>query len=350
MRRFGCASVVAVTLLLLSVPSWSETYSFTESLAADPFAASGGSFSISNAAGMAPDDYGQFTWQSWTPSKYVGDPAGSLRAVYDSTRPTVRLERPLPVTLEMDRDFTLGARVTILSQDFHASPADFFQINFALGNHAATGARRTSTYDAGSGDWLSDSNCFDNVEFTYFPNVSVFGGPTLQVTVMGAELPGQSAFGNFASPYFAEGDLGDNTGGQATTLPLDAPLDVKLAYDALSQVMTLSMSRVNADGSLTPLLLSDTGVIDVDLSGAEYSGGGFSSNNFDKLHPFTLDRLIVTSYLDNGDYDPTSPSLFARVDFDAFTFEASSVVPEPGTLLLAGSGLLMAVGWLRRRS
>ena len=166
----------------------------------------------------------------------------------------------------------------------------------------------------------------------------------MQAVAFGEELAGAgvTAFSNFASPDYTEGDLGDNGAGQIMALPLDTPLDVRMSYDAISQIMTLTVSHIASDGSLTQLLLSDSGVIDIDLSGAESTGG----NNYDKTAPFSVDSLAITSYFDH--WAAASPSLYAVVEFDNFTFEASEVIPEPASMMMLGLGLLGLFG--RRRS
>jgi len=317
-----------------------DSVSFTEQLGSNPFSSSGGNFSISSAPGLAADTYNQFTWDAATSSKYAGDPDGSRVVGYDSSKPAVRLERRLPQTVGMDRDFSFGTRMTIRSTGFSAPETDYFQITFALANSTLTGANRAGSYTEGA-------DVYHDVEFCYYPNVAFWGGPTLQVDAFGEKLSGTdiTAFSNFASPGFDEGDLGYNGSGQIKALPLDTPLDIDIAYAAATQVLTLKISRVESDGSLTQLLLSDTGVIDIDLSGAEYSSGAYASNNFDKDHPFLLDSLVISSYYDY--WAVASPSLYATVDFDQFRFEVQDTVPEPVTLMLLGTGTLLL--FTRRR-
>ena len=331
--------IVVAALAGLSADTSAVPYSFTEQLDSNPFTSSGGNFSISSAPGLSPDTYNQFTWNGASASKFAGDPAGSLVVVYDSSKPAVRLERTLPVTLGLDRDFSIGAIMTISSDGFTAPSTDYFEMSFGLANHTQTGGNR-------SGSATEGADVYHSVEFDYFPNEAFWGGPTLQVCAFGEKLAGTdtNAFSNFGSPGFNEGDLGSNGSGQITALPLDTPLDIDMSFDALTQIITLTVSRIESDGSLTQLLLSDTGVIDIDLSGAEYDGGAYASNNFDKTYPFSLDSLVITSYFDY--WAAGSPSLYASVEFDGFTFEASDTVPEPVTLLLTATGVLAL---LRRR-
>lgn len=337
-RAIAVVLVVCVTGILQSVSS-AESVSFTEQLSGSPFASSGGNFSLSSATGLSPDTYGQFSWDSSTASKYAGDPVGSLKVVYNSSKPAVRLERPLGTTVGMDRDFSLGARMTIRSSGLVAPDTDYFQITFALASHALTGGNR-------AGSMTTSADVYSQIEFAYFPNVAFWGGPTLQVNAFGAKLPGSSTtpFDNFASPDFNEGDLGSNSSGQIKALPLNTPLDIDISYKAATQVITLTVSRVESNGSLTQLMTSDTGVIDINLSGAEHSSGSFGSNYFDKTYPFSMDSLVISSYFDY--WAIGSPSLYANVDYDQFRFEVLESVPEPMSLLLVGAGALVL---LRRR-
>jgi hypothetical protein len=205
-------------------------------------------------------------------------------------------------------------------------------MTFGLANHATTGGNRTGY----------PGDTYNQVEFAYFPNVAAWGGPTLQVNAFGDQLSSNNAFDNFASPDFDEGDLGGNGSGQITSFPLNTPLDIDISYKASTQIVTLKVSRVESNGSLTQLMLSDTGVIDIDLSENKFSFG----NNFDKTHPFSLDTLVISSYYDYYASTPGTPSLYANVEYDQFRFQTDAA-PEPMSLLLLASGALVV---LRKRN
>ena len=92
-------------------------------------------------------------------------------------------------------DFSLEMEFEILSAGFSASSEDFIQISFGLSHSTRTGLIRT-----GSQPSFGDSDTFDVVEFTYFPNVSIFGGPNLTPTTFGSLQSGVAeAFDVFAS-------------------------------------------------------------------------------------------------------------------------------------------------------
>ena len=334
MRQVIVASILVGCLVAFTPAISANTIAFTESLDSNPFSP-GGNFGVSNAPGLAPDTYNQFTWDGSTAPKYTGDSTGSLKVVYDSTKPAVRLERALPTTVGIDQDFSFGTRMTVRSNGLVAPDTDYFEMTFGLAGHAATGGDRT-------GSMTTSADVYNQVEFAYFPNLAFWGGPTLQVNAFGAQIPGKTPFNNYASPDFNEGDLGGNGAGQIKSLPLNTPLDVDISYKASTQIATLKVSRVESNGSLTQLMLSDTGVIDIDLSGAGFQSGSFSSNNFDKTHPFSLDTLVVSSYFDSWASIPGSPSLYANVEYDQFRFQTETV-PEPLSLLLLASGAMVVL-------
>src|SRR5207249_2959761 len=135
----------------------------------------------------------------------------ALDVQLNSSLDTVRLQRPLGVTLGDTDDFTLSAR---FSFNVTSAPGDQgLQIAFGLVNSSLTGGDRT-----GSLANFSSDNTFHTVEFNYFPNAGVFGGPTLTPVAFGAQKNGGDAFANLNSLFGADSDLGGNTNG-ITALP-----------------------------------------------------------------------------------------------------------------------------------
>jgi len=190
--------------------------------------------------------------------------------VYDTTLPTARLSTPIGQSFSTDADFDFGAILTIRSEGFFADPNGFSQIAFGLWNRATTGLNRTS--------FPSDS--FDLVEFDYFPNVTVFGGPFVTPSVFGGNVAG-NAFFNFA---FASA---------ATALPLDMPLLVQVHHDSAARRLNVRVSHHLQ--ALKFERIADA-TVNVDLS---------------RIHPtFLLDAAGIAGYFEGF------PSIHAVVDYD----------------------------------
>jgi len=271
--------------------------------------------------GIGDNSNNQFIWDPSTPSAYAGDPVGSLNVHLDSSLPTVRFQRSLGVTLTDTDNFMLRSR---LSGSVSNAPGDqFMQVAFGLVNSNTTGGDRVGS----SADFTSD-NVFDTVEVNYFPNVStVFGtGPALTPAVFGAQKGSLDAFGNFASAFGSGSDLGDNTVG-ITELPEFVPLEFILDYDGALKSLSLTVSQVNLDGSLTPL---NTELPVLQLPFLSY----------DEDHPFVIDSLAIMAYHD-GFTTVENPSLIVDLTFEVIEF--TSPIPEPSSSALVCLGLLIVV-------
>ena len=274
--------------------------------------------------GIGDNSHGQFVWNAAAAPAWTGDATGALAVHLDSSLPTARFDRPLGVTVGGGDDFTLTTRFR-----FHvtAAPSDqFMQMAFGLANRSLTGGDRTGSL----ADFTSD-NVFHTVEFTYFPNVSSFGGPTLSPAAFGARKNGQDAFANFGSIFGSGSDLGDNATG-VKTLPADTTLEARLDYAAASRTLTLAMSQVAANGSLTP--------INTELPALVLALPGY-----DPALPFLVDTLSIMAYHD-GFTSAAAPSLVADLVFERLEF--STPVPEPGAAALAALAALGAVVASRR--
>jgi hypothetical protein len=302
-----CRKLVAVFGLVAALSRFAiASTSLTEDFSSDPFAV--WSF------GIGSNNLGQFTWNSASSPVYTGDVTGSLAVHLDSSRPTVRFQRPLGVTVTDTDDFTL---ITRFSLDFvHGADDQFAQIAFGLVNTSLTGGDRTGTQDTNF-NFLATDNTFHTCEFNYFPNFSTFfdTGPTLTPVVFGAQTATNvDAFANFASIFGSDSDLHDNTNG-VTSLPTNVTLQATLAYSGATKTLALTMSRVNFDGTLTPI---DTGVPPLDIVASGYS------TNF----PFRVDALAIMAYHD-GFTTTNDPSLIADVQFQKIDFTTTATAPQP---------------------
>jgi hypothetical protein len=301
MFRLKVVAVLGLALVL-SHPTIASV-SLTEPFSSNPFAPAGNwSFGIGDNSNT------QFVWDSSAPAAYTGDAVGALKVHLNSSLPTARFQRPLGVTVADTDDFTLTARFS-----FHVISApgeQGMQIAFGLVNSALTGGDRTGTPT----NFASD-NMFHTVEFNYFPNISTFfnTGPTLTPAVFGSQTSTNAdAFGNFASIFGPGSNLGDNTNG-VTELPQDVTLQATLAYNGATKMLTLTMSQVNTNGTLTPI---DTEVPPMDLVALGYD------TNF----PFIVDTLAVMAYQD-GFTTTNDPSLIADLQFQKFDFTTSAALP-----------------------
>ncbi len=225
---------------------------------------------------------------------------------YDSSLPTIRLQRPLEAFLLPSDEFSIEVDFTILSAGFAASAFDFSQITFGLSNSIRTGLNRTGTQPS-----FGDADTFDVIEFTYFPNITIFGGPTLSPTAFGSNQAGvDDAFEVFAAHFGSLADLGNNTPPEITDLPRDTLLTARLDYDP--DLVELSLTLFDSSGP-SPVELM-TGLVPLDV----FNPGGFATGIGDG---FFIDSYDITAYLDAADFDPGSVGIVADVVFDRFRVE-----------------------------
>lgn len=305
MFRFKFAAVFGLALALGR--STLASVSFTEDFSTNPFVV--WSFGI----GSGDPSTNRFVWNSSAASAYTGDPVGALDVHLDSSLPTVRLQRPLGVTVTDANDFLLKARFSFTVTG--APTNQSMQIAFGLVNSSLTGGNRT-----GSDGVFIDDDTFHTVEFNYFPQISTFSspptGPTLSPAVFGAHKPGNDAFGNFAAYFLSEADLHDNTNG-IHELPQNVTLEAALAYSSATKTFTLTMRQVNGDNSTT---LLETEVPPMSLVNLPAFG------TYDTNFPFSVDSLAIMAYRD-GFTTTNNPSLVADITFQRLSFYASP--PEP---------------------
>jgi hypothetical protein len=133
--------------------------------------------------------------------------------------------------------------------------------------------------------------------------------------VIGAQdAPGDDTFDNFASIFGDDSNLGTHAKG-VTALPQNVTLKAVLLYDGPSKTITLTVSQVNSNGTLT---LLDTELPPLGL----VASGSYYNTNF----PFQVDSLAIMAYQDG--YTTTNDiSLVANLTFEQFSFCSCEVLP-----------------------
>lgn len=305
LRVFVTAVFVGITFIPGSIQALTLNEDFSDS----PFVGDGGRFSI---VGPGED---QFIHQLDNPA-FAGDPMGSLVVHYDSAEPTTRFSAPLGVTVTDEDSFSFGTIMTIQSDDYFPSPFGFMEIAFGLINSETTGEDRTGSFE----DFAADT--FDMVEFDYFPNATFFGGPFVTVAVFGAPVT-NDAFGNFVV-----------TSGEFS-LPLDTPLFIQVDYDGATTTVTVSVSKIAADGSLTGLV-TGTSPLNIFNTGIPWAPG--------LIGGLSVDTISISAYKDGWNSPFLPISLVATVIYDKLFFVkeeqeiAASVDIDPDTLNLKSQG------------
>ncbi len=315
MFRYKFVAVLGLALAL-SRPA-TAFVRFTESFSSNPFS-TGSNWSF----GIGDNSNTQFVWNASAPV-YTGDPTGELDVHLNSSLPTARFQRPLGVTLTDSNDFTLTARFSFAIAS--APEGQDMQIAFGLVNSSLSGGDRT-----GSPTNYASDNPFSTVEFNYFPNDNPWD-PTLTPSVFGAQEPGLDAFGNFAwIPY----DLGANINA-VTNLPQTVTLQATLAYSGATKTLTLTMSRVNSNGTLT--------LLDTELPPLNLLGGQDVYSTYDTNLPFVVDTLAIMAYQD-GFTTTNDPSLVADLQFQRFDFTTSANPPPPSyvAINIASTNVVLA--------
>jgi len=266
--RFASPALFVLTLVL-SAGAAPPSADVVERFARDPLSGHGG-----NRFFTEGDPDARFTYVRHTPPRFPGDVRGSLRVLYDTTRPQARLSTSLGTVVSFDDDFEFGAILTIRSQGFFADPNGFSQIAFGLWNSSTTGPGRT----------LFPSDSYDLIEFDYFPNVSSFGGPFISPSVFGGEVGG-NAFFNFTFL------------GVETALPLDVALLCRFVHDGAARRLTLRIARLDDDKVFR-----------------EIPGSRVSLDTAALDPTFLVDVLGIAAYFEGWE------SLRASVDYDLLYF------------------------------
>jgi hypothetical protein len=301
--------------LIVAIADSAVAVSFTESFSTDP--------TNMWSYGIGDNGHAQIIWNSTAPQAWTGDAIGALNVHLDSSLPTVRFQRPLGVTLTDTNSFTLS---TIFSFNVISAPGDqLMQIAFGLVSSALSGGDRTGSLT----NFYSD-NTFHTVEFDYFPNVSMmFGGPTLTPTVFGAQVSSNAdAFSNIASIFGDASLLNTHTNG-ITSLPQNVTLRADLVYNGTTRTITLTMSQVNSNGTLT--------VLDTELPSLT-----LTSSFYDASFPFQVDSLAIMAYHD-GFTTTNEPSLIADLQFQEFDFTDSlPQAPDHVSIAILNTDVLLS--------
>ncbi len=226
-------------LCLTSAPARAvDPISWTENFSTDPIAA--GRF-------VVPPGH--------APSRFIYDIPGSFLTVhYDTQLPTAFCLRPIDpnngVGMCRTRSFEFEVTFRIRSAGFFAGPNNFAQIGWGLVNSKTTGCNRAGNTPPGA------PFAHDVAGFDYFPNVSpFFGGPTLAGAAVHSDV-GQGFFSAIEFSFGAETEIDSAFGDEG--IALDTIYTMRLVYDAVTQIMTLSIRQgsqplmINADGSGGP--------------------------------------------------------------------------------------------------
>ncbi len=265
-RRVSSALLFIASILCAGLPA---SAGFVERFEEDPLSGTG-----RHVFFIEGDAAARFTYLPDERPRFPGDRKGTLRVLYDTTAPQARISTPLGEVLSVNADFTLGAILTIRSEGFFASPDGFSQIAFGLWNSFTTGFNRTGF----------PADAYDLVEFDYFANVGVFGGPFLTPSIFGGNVS-DNAFFNFA---FQSSEV---------ALPLDVPLLCTLSYSAAERRIRVTVAAHDRGIHFRDIINAS---VTVDLS---------------ILDPtFLVDSLGIAAYFEGFE------SLRAEVDFDLLFF------------------------------
>jgi hypothetical protein len=237
-------------------------------------------------------------------SRFVYDGAEqTVLARYDTALPTARLVRPLGFTLTESDSFCAKVRGRVRSENFFAHSSFNAQIAFGFLNLQSTGPDRTG--------FTATPKAFDVVAFDYFPNITLFGGPSLGPTIIRSNL-GQSYFSSIHFGFGSETELADPG---EPDVPRDTPLTAELRYNPVLRRATV---RLSANGVFLPINFGGGPDSDASTITTPLPAGGFSVDAFGFLlwqdtNPFSGGATTV-----RADVEYASVSVFAPGygDFD----------------------------------
>ncbi|MEP0844826.1 MAG: hypothetical protein HRF43_19165, partial [Phycisphaerae bacterium] len=215
---------------------------------------------------------GRFEVHDGDPSRFVYRPAERvLLARYNSLHPTARLVRRLCRPLNQSDSFDFEAVFRLKSSGFVADPRRYAQIAFGLMNAATTGHERVYG--------LNGQGSFDLLSFDYYPNVTLFGGPSAGVTIIQSD----TGIGYAGAIHFAFGsETALDEAGEAP-LPLDEWLTAEVRYDGPARRARL---RILHDGQPLP----------INATGADGRPGGDDADPATIVTPFSGPGLIVDRF------------------------------------------------------
>lgn len=262
---------------------------------------------------------------------------GALTAGYDTLRPTTKLLWPLGRTLDQTTGFRYQATFTVHGAGLFADPNGFAQIAFGLLNAQTTGDDRSGNFDFGA----TTADTFDMVSVDYFPNISIFGGPTLApVVIEGDDAdPHTDAFAGIHFPFAPETGLDEEWPLTLTGVPITA----ELRYDAVARRVVLTLA--DADGPLVINAVGAGGALggyDGDVTTIESvlpAGAEFEVDSFGLMLWYDYFAEYVMDFNTSAVRPRDNPvaSVIANVTFDSFEV---ALVPEPGAaavLVLSGA-------------
>jgi hypothetical protein len=276
-QRNRCLAIFAITLAFSScilAPALAES-GFVETFADDP---------VTGARLQLHDgDGSRFAYQAAD---------HSLLARYNTARPTARLIRPLCRPLTQSDSFEITVTFRIRSAGFIADTRRNAQIAFGLMNSITTGTDRVYG--------LNNGGTFDLMSFDYYPNITLFGGPSLGPTFINHNI-GQG----FSSAIdFGFGPETQMDGIGEGPLPLDTWLTAEMRYSGPDRVATLRV-------------LNSAGPLAINTVGDEYEAGGLDGDPTTIITKqagvgFTVDSFGIFLWTDTS---ATFPTVIADVDF-----------------------------------
>ena len=171
---------------------------------------------------------------------------------------------------------------------------------------------------------------------------------TVSVTVLASPIPLGFVSYNFTDPGLAEFNIVNQTGPNSSAFPDPTwPITTSVNLSSLSLVVTDSGGGTTTFGS---------GFFSLEPDGLSFAGPIVSSTNTYVMAVLTGTLSPTTLSLNDGSTVKVLPSFTATItdstglaDGDFAIIYANGATPEPGTLVMVGSGLIGIFGARRRR-
>ena len=185
-----------------------------------------------------------------------------------------------------------------------------------------------------------------------YPLSNVYATPTVDIVITDSDIVVGESFG---IEVWANGIVDDNPDGGIDDLALAA-----FGFDYLADIGLVFINTVynpGIDSSLLPLTTDVGGLADpfsLPLSGNVL----LATMTWQALYADTFDLILNTDAFSTGEEglfiaNLTNPLVFGEYNIlvpISITARESAAVPEPGTLLLLGSGITMLAFWRKRRT